>query len=48
MVFDQSDAEGVSFNLQQVIAGWTEGITYFKKGGNGILLNEIFEFIKTD
>lgn len=37
-VFDQSDAEGISFNLQQVIAGWTEGITYFKEGGNGILL----------
>ena len=37
-VFDQSDANGISFNLQQVIAGWTEGITYFKEGGNGILL----------
>ncbi len=37
-VFDESDAEGVSFNLQQVIQGWTEGIRYFKEGGNGILL----------
>ncbi|SDL47230.1 FKBP-type peptidyl-prolyl cis-trans isomerase [Kriegella aquimaris] len=37
-VFDQSGAEGISFNLQQVIAGWTEGITYFKEGGSGILL----------
>jgi len=37
-VFDQSDANGISFNLQQVIAGWTEGITYFKEGGSGILL----------
>jgi FKBP-type peptidyl-prolyl cis-trans isomerase FkpA len=37
-VFDQSDAEGISFNLQQVISGWTEGITYFKEGGNGMLL----------
>lgn len=37
-VFDQSDAEGVSFDLQEVIAGWTEGITYFKEGGSGILL----------
>lgn len=37
-VFDESDAEGISFNLQQVIAGWTEGITYFKEGGSGILL----------
>ncbi|MFS4492869.1 FKBP-type peptidyl-prolyl cis-trans isomerase [Maribacter sp. 2308TA10-17] len=37
-VFDESDSEGISFNLQQVIKGWTEGITYFKEGGNGILL----------
>lgn len=37
-VFDQSDANGISFNLQGVIAGWTEGITYFKEGGSGILL----------
>ena len=37
-VFDQSDAEGISFNLQQVIRGWTEGITYFKEGGSGMLL----------
>lgn len=37
-VFDKSDAEGISFGLQQVIKGWTEGITYFKGGGNGILL----------
>ena len=37
-VFDQSSSEGVSFNLQQVIRGWTEGITYFKEGGSGLLL----------
>lgn len=37
-VFDESDAEGISFGLQQVIKGWTEGIAYFKEGGNGILL----------
>ncbi|MDB2606645.1 FKBP-type peptidyl-prolyl cis-trans isomerase [Zobellia sp.] len=37
-VFDESRDEGITFNLQQVIAGWTEGITYFKEGGNGILL----------
>jgi FKBP-type peptidyl-prolyl cis-trans isomerase FkpA len=37
-VFDQSDAEGISFGLDQVIKGWTEGIPYFKEGGNGILL----------
>lgn len=37
-VFDQSNADGISFNLNQVIKGWTEGITYFNKGGSGILL----------
>jgi FKBP-type peptidyl-prolyl cis-trans isomerase FkpA len=37
-VFDQSDNAGVTFNLQQVIAGWTEGIPKLKEGGEGILL----------
>ncbi|MCB4809488.1 FKBP-type peptidyl-prolyl cis-trans isomerase [Tamlana sp. 62-3] len=37
-VFDESDENGISFNLQQVIAGWTEGITYFNEGGSGMLL----------
>ena len=37
-VFDQSDEEGITIGLNQVIAGWTEGITYLKEGGNGILL----------
>jgi FKBP-type peptidyl-prolyl cis-trans isomerase len=37
-VFDESDSIGVSFGLDQVIAGWTEGITYFKEGGEGTLL----------
>ena len=37
-VFDQSDEDGITFGLNQVIAGWTEGITYFKEGGSGILL----------
>lgn len=37
-VFDQSSSQGVSFNLQQVISGWTEGITYFNEGGEGMLL----------
>lgn len=37
-VFDQSKEAGISFNLQQVIKGWTEGITYFNEGGEGILL----------
>ncbi len=36
-VFDESDAEGISFSLQGVIPGWTEGITYFKEGGSGML-----------
>jgi FKBP-type peptidyl-prolyl cis-trans isomerase FkpA len=37
-VFDKSSAEGISFGLQNVIKGWTEGIGYFKEGGSGILL----------
>ncbi len=37
-VFDESNAEGISFGLHQVIKGWTEGIPYFKEGGSGILL----------
>lgn len=37
-VFDQSGSSGATFPLSGVIAGWTEGITYFKEGGNGILL----------
>lgn len=37
-VFDQSDEEGIQFNLQQVISGWTEGIQLLKEGGKGVLL----------
>jgi FKBP-type peptidyl-prolyl cis-trans isomerase FkpA len=37
-VFDQSTAQGISFGLNQVIKGWTEGIPHFKAGGSGILL----------
>ena len=37
-VFDQSAASGITFGLQNVIKGWTEGIPYFKKGGTGKLL----------
>ncbi|PKH49220.1 peptidylprolyl isomerase [Tenacibaculum sp. Bg11-29] len=35
-VFDQNSA--FETNLQGVIKGWTEGVTYFKEGGSGILL----------
>ncbi|MCO4814529.1 MAG: FKBP-type peptidyl-prolyl cis-trans isomerase [Flavobacteriales bacterium] len=37
-VFDESPLQGIEFGLQQVIKGWTEGIPYFKEGGNGVLL----------
>lgn len=37
-VFDESNSEGISFNLNQVIPGWTEGLTYFGEGGSGVLL----------
>ena len=37
-VFEESPAQGVEFSLQGVIAGWTEGIPYFKEGGSGILI----------
>jgi FKBP-type peptidyl-prolyl cis-trans isomerase FkpA len=37
-VFDQSNSSGITFPLQGVIRGWTEGIPYFKVGGSGMLL----------
>ncbi|WP_299258051.1 FKBP-type peptidyl-prolyl cis-trans isomerase [uncultured Aquimarina sp.] len=37
-VFDKSDANGISFDLQEVIKGWREGIRYLKEGGSGTLL----------
>ena len=36
-VFDESAPNGVTFNLSQVIPGWTEGLQYFKEGGKGKL-----------
>ncbi len=36
-VFDQSSTSGITFNLSQVIRGWTEGIPAFKEGGIGKL-----------
>lgn len=36
--FDQSGENGISFGLNQVIKGWTEGIPYFNEGGKGQLL----------
>lgn len=35
-VFDESTTP-ISFNLQQVIQGWREGIPKFREGGSGIL-----------
>jgi FKBP-type peptidyl-prolyl cis-trans isomerase FkpA len=37
-IFDESPSAGVTFNLKNVITGWTEGIPYFKEGGLGKLL----------
>ena len=36
--FDESGAAGTSFNLDEVIDGWKEGMTYFKEGGSGTLI----------
>ena len=32
-VFQESDASGISFNLQNVIKGWTEGVQFIEEGG---------------
>jgi FKBP-type peptidyl-prolyl cis-trans isomerase len=37
-VFDSSEDEWTSFSLQQTIAGFAEGLTYFNEGGKGMLL----------
>jgi FKBP-type peptidyl-prolyl cis-trans isomerase len=36
--FSESRASGESFNLDNVIKGWKEGIPYFKEGGKGKLI----------
>lgn len=37
-VFDQSQPEGATFPLSNLIKGWQEGIPLFQEGGKGILL----------
>jgi len=36
--FDKSEDEGITFGLNNVIAGWQQGIPKFKEGGNGKLI----------
>ena len=36
--FDSSPVTGATFSMGNVIKGWQEGLTYFKKGGKGTLL----------
>ena len=36
--FDESNEFGFAFNLQNVIAGWSEGIALFNEGGEGTLI----------
>lgn len=36
--FDSSDGLSVQFGLQQVIAGWREGLQEFKRGARGIII----------
>ncbi len=36
-VFDSTGDESVTFQLQQLILGWQEGIPYFNEGGKGTL-----------
>ncbi|MFB9076931.1 FKBP-type peptidyl-prolyl cis-trans isomerase [Flavobacterium procerum] len=37
-VFDQSNTDGATFQLDRLIQGWIEGIPYFQEGGSGVLL----------
>lgn len=36
-VFDETDPAGLEFNMREIIAGWQEGLTYFREGGKGKL-----------
>jgi len=36
--FDKSSTDGITFSLNNVIAGWQQGIPKFKEGGNGKLI----------
>lgn len=38
VVFDESTADGATFNLSQLIAGFSEGLTYLKEGGEATLI----------
>lgn len=37
-VFDESEADGIDFNLNQLISGFGEGMTYLKEGGETTLI----------
>lgn len=37
-VFDESTEDGATFNLDQLIVGFSEGITYLKEGGEATLI----------
>ncbi len=38
IIFDGSDQQGITFNLNGVIEGWRLGIPFFREGGSGKLL----------
>ncbi|WP_405562793.1 FKBP-type peptidyl-prolyl cis-trans isomerase [Polaribacter sp. Asnod6-C07] len=38
VVFDESSEDGATFNLNQLITGFSEGITYLKEGGEATLI----------
>jgi len=37
-VFDETEEEGIEFDLQQVITGFADGLTYFNEGGKGTII----------